>query len=967
MVWGLALLGTSLVLSTIAGSIFTHQQIEESTSELQLEIATTTARHIHSFIAHKIERLNDAAANMSVYPLGSNDQRIMALLLLKNDPNIMELAILDGEGTEKLKFSERQVYRTADLVTKRDSPHFRQAVQGDVYLGPVLTSARAEPYFIVALPVKSGPNTVDGVLVAQIHLKFLWDVVGESRFSRGGYAYLVDQNGVVIAHEDPSLVLKRRNVGDLPKIEQFLRHRSPDPTPGQTALGLQGSPVLTTYARVPQLGWAVVVEQPLDLALLSVRNLERYAVLFNAVGLLAGFTLIVWISGRISKPILKLRSDIEIIRNGRLDHRTDVKTGDEIEELADEFNKMTRALEDSHANLEEKIRQRTQEMSVLYEITKTVNESLELETILQAVIVKVCEIFKFECTRIFLFDDRMEQLELRACFELDPELWTGVRLFKRGEGIVGHVTETTQPMIFEDIRTDPRYSSLSQSKATHKAKLNFFAVFPIKTPLRVFGVILFNGQHPRKLTSDEVRLLTSISEHLGLAVEKSSLFGEIQKRSNQLSVLHSVSDALSQSLDLAFVLDKAVEKIKETLGCDAVWIYIVDSARKQLRMRGSRGLDEQSAQFMERRSITSGISGKICETGAPLVFEDVGNDSRYREISSGSKVTSLGFVTAAGFPIKVKEKVIGVLHLAHQKRRPFAPDELQLIESLAQEIGVAVENARLFEQVSQKTAELEETNRELRHANQAKSEFISAISHELRTPLNIIMGNAELAGGGFFGAINSAQKKSLRQIQENSHFLLRMVNNILTLSRIEANRLTLELAPVEIDKVISLAKSQAESLNRNPRLEISWDIDQHIDSIVTDGTKLEEILQNLIGNAIKFTPQGKIEVRVKQFSNEDRVEFTVADTGIGIEPGDLDRIFQAFEQINEAHTGPYNGVGLGLSIVKKYVHLMDGDIRVESELGRGSTFTVSLPRRLTRHSSASFSNSALLYDQPGKS
>jgi len=967
MVWGLALLGTSLVLSTIAGSIFTHQQIEESTSELQLEIATTTARHIHSFIAHKIERLNDAAANMSVYPLGSNDQRMMALLLLKNDPNIMELAILDGEGTEKLKFSERQVYRTADLVTKKDSPHFRQAVQGDVYLGPVLTSARAEPYFIVALPVKSDPNTVDGVLVAQIHLKFLWDVVGESRFSRGGYAYLVDQNGVVIAHQDPSLVLKRRNVGDLPKIEQFLRHRSPDPTPGQTALGLLGSPVLSTYSRVPELGWAVVVEQPLDLALLSVRNLERYAVLFNGVGLLAGFTLIVWISGRISKPILKLRNDIEIIRNGRLDHRTDVKTGDEIEELADEFNKMTRALEDSHGNLEEKIRQRTQEMSVLYEITKTVNESLELETILQAVIVKVCEIFKFECTRIFLFDDRMEQLELRACFELDPELWTGVRLFKRGEGIVGHVTETAQPMIFEDIRTDPLYSSLSQSKATHKAKLNFFAVFPIKTPLRVFGVILFNGQHPRKLTSDEVRLLTSMSEHLGLAVEKSSLFGEIQKRSNQLSVLHSVSDALSQSLDLAFVLDKAVEKIKETLGCDAVWIYVVDSARKQLRMRGSRGLDEQSAQFMERRSITSGISGKICETGAPLVFEDVGTDSRYKEISSGSKVTSLGFVTAAGFPIKVKEKVIGVLHLAHQKRRPFTPDELQLIESLAQEIGVAVENARLFEQVSQKTAELEETNRELRHANQAKSEFISAISHELRTPLNIIMGNAELTGDGFFGAINSAQKKSLRQIQENSHFLLRMVNNILTLSRIEANRLTLELAPVEIDKVISLAKSQAESLNRNPRLEISWDIDQHIDFIVTDGTKLEEILQNLIGNAIKFTPQGKIDVRVKQFSNEDRVEFTVADTGIGIELGDLDRIFQAFEQINEAHTGPYNGVGLGLSIVKKYVHLMDGDIRVESELGRGSTFTVSLPRRLTRHCGDSSGNLARLYDPPSKS
>lgn len=269
--------------------------------------------------------------------------------------------------------------------------------------------------------------------------------------------------------------------------------------------------------------------------------------------------------------------------------------------------------------------------------------------------------------------------------------------------------------------------------------------------------------------------------------------------------------------------------------------------------------------------------------------------------------------------------------------------------------------------MSQKTAELEETNRELRHANQAKSEFISAISHELRTPLNIIMGNAELAGDGFFGAINSAQKKSLRQIQENSHFLLRMVNNILTLSRIEANRLTLELAPVEIDKVISLAKSQAESLNRNHQLEISWDIDQQIETIVTDGTKLEEILQNLIGNAIKFTPQRKIEVSVKNLSNEDRVEFSVADTGIGIEPRDLDRIFQAFEQITEAHTGPYNGVGLGLSIVKKYVQLMNGDIRVESELGRGSKFTVSLPRTLTRYSSNSSSNLALHSCQPSDS
>jgi signal transduction histidine kinase len=353
------------------------------------------------------------------------------------------------------------------------------------------------------------------------------------------------------------------------------------------------------------------------------------------------------------------------------------------------------------------------------------------------------------------------------------------------------------------------------------------------------------------------------------------------------------------------------------------------------------------ARAIVRRDRSAGVTGEIFATGERLVFEDFQNDNRYKKLSSRNRISALGFASAAGFPIKAKDKVIGVLHLANKARRHFTADDLQLIESIAQEIGVAAENARLFEQVNSKTKELGKMNKELDEANRAKSEFIASMSHELRTPLNVIMGNAELTGDGFWGEVNADQKKSMTQIQHHSQFLLKLVNNVLALSRLDAKKISLELATVKIDELVAHAKSHVEQLNRVKGLEVSWDVDTDLPDIVTDETKLEEILQNLIGNAFKFTPHGRIDVRVKNIPEQNHIEFRVADTGIGIETQDLDRIFGAFEQIREAHTGEFNGVGLGLNIVKKYLDLMNGDIHVESQPGEGSTFTFTVPHSIS--------------------
>jgi signal transduction histidine kinase len=221
------------------------------------------------------------------------------------------------------------------------------------------------------------------------------------------------------------------------------------------------------------------------------------------------------------------------------------------------------------------------------------------------------------------------------------------------------------------------------------------------------------------------------------------------------------------------------------------------------------------------------------------------------------------------------------------------------------------------------------------------------MSHELRTPLNIIIGNSNLTRDGFFGDLNADQRNALQKVSRHARVLLKMINDVLTLSRHDAKKMSLDIDTVEVDEIIAHARTHVEQMNRDNHLDVHWDVDDHVPPIVTDPLKLEEILQNLIGNAFKFTQQGRIEVRVRNLRDQDRIQFTVADTGIGIESENLGKIFNEFEQIKEAHTGGFNGVGLGLNIVKKYLDLMQGDIHVESQLGQGSIFTFSLPRTVS--------------------
>ena len=363
LIWGLSLFGTALMAVVFAGYSYTVWQIERDAAQLQTEIATVTADRIHAFVRRKIERFSDMAAAVSLYPLGSKEQQLLAALLVKKDASFTDASIIDARGMEVLKVSDRRVYFPSDFSDQSTSAKFNKAIKGEIYISRVYTSDKAQPYVTLAIPLWGAAQNIVGVASVEADLSFLREVIEKIHFGTAGYAYLVDEQGNLITYRDASLVLKKMDLRQVDTVQKFLRNPArSDPAPAQEGRGLMDGPVLATYAPILELGWAVILEEPLDAALANIEVLRRFALLLLAVGLFAGAVVIAWASSRITGPIRELHQGAEIIGSGNLDHRVKIETGDEIEWLGEEFNKMAAELKVSYATLEQKVKDKTGEL-----------------------------------------------------------------------------------------------------------------------------------------------------------------------------------------------------------------------------------------------------------------------------------------------------------------------------------------------------------------------------------------------------------------------------------------------------------------------------------------------------------------------------------------------------------------------------------------------------------------------------
>jgi HAMP domain-containing protein len=361
-----------------------------------------------------------------------------------------------------------------------------QARQGATFFGPVYFVRGSEPYLTIAVPIEEFPGSVIGVLQAEANLSYIWEIVRDIQVGKAGYAYIVARSGDVIAHPNISMVLQRHKAGHLEQVKSALRPAPNIQKPESIVThGLNGEEVLSSYAYLPNLDWAVIVERPLAEAYepLYASLLRTYTLV--TIGLGIALLATVYVARRVVRPLETLRRGVEKIGKGDLNHHLEIKTGDDIEVLAEQFNKMVDEIKNSYQSLEDKVDQRTRELSALFDVTATATQSLDLDPILQEVAEKITDIFRLDSTRIYLLDHQQGELRVRAASGYNPEGFIqGV--FGQRQGIVGKAVETGEPIIFEDVQNDPRYAEMSHSKGSRGIGYRFFAAVPIKAK-EVFG------------------------------------------------------------------------------------------------------------------------------------------------------------------------------------------------------------------------------------------------------------------------------------------------------------------------------------------------------------------------------------------------------------------------------------------------------------------------------------------------
>ena len=252
MMWGLSLFGIALSVVVVGGYFYMARQIRQDAAALQSELANVTAEQIRNFVRRKIERFSDTSDALTLYGLGSKEQQLLLGLVVKNDTSFTDASIINSQGMEVVKVSDRKVYFPSDLTDQSNSVKFTKAFKGEDYVSRVYTSDRAQPYVTLAIPLWGAAQSIAGVVSAEADLSFLWEAIGKIQFGTAGYAYLVDENGNLIAHKDATLVLKRMDLRQVDGVKKFLRNPTrSDSAPANEGMGLTGSPVLATYAPVP--------------------------------------------------------------------------------------------------------------------------------------------------------------------------------------------------------------------------------------------------------------------------------------------------------------------------------------------------------------------------------------------------------------------------------------------------------------------------------------------------------------------------------------------------------------------------------------------------------------------------------------------------------------------------------------------------------------------------------------------
>jgi signal transduction histidine kinase/HAMP domain-containing protein len=606
--------------------------------------------------------------------------------------------------------------------------------------------------------------------------------------------------------------------------------------------------------------------------------------------------------------------------------------------IAIENVRLFKELEAKNAALAETVERQTATAEILRAISSS---PTDVQPVFDTILSNALRLGEAHNGAIFTFDG--ERFRLATTVDVseeftrhltEVEITPGPQTPLRRVGVDGRVSHAI------DIFGDP---SFSPPEAYHREGMRTALAVPLLKEGRLVGALTFHRRIVRAFSPEQIALLQTFADQAVIAIENVRLFTELQARTadltrsvGELEALGEVSRVISSTLDLDRVLETIVSRANELAGTDGGAIFEFDEPTRRFHLRATDKFPEGFVAGLRASAVAygEGAVGRAAAERQPVQIGDVTDTAAY-----GGPVRDLllaaGYRSLLAVPLLSEDEVVGALVVNRRVPGEFPARVVDLLRRFGTQSALAIQNARLFR-------EIEDKSRELESANRHKDEFLASMSHELRTPLNAVIGFSEVLLERMFGELNDKQEEYLNDILASGRHLLSLINDILDLAKIEAGRMELDVEDFELAPAIDNALVLIRERATRKGLNLGTTLPDGLGNVRGDQRKIKQVLVNLLSNAVKFTPEGgSIEVRAERV--DGHVEVSIIDTGIGIASEDHDAVFEEFRQVGTDYAKKHEGTGLGLALSRKFVELHGGRIWLKSRPGEGSTFTFTIP------------------------